>query len=166
MLRALAPAFVLALPTSASAADAIGTGAVDILMPLGLIKQSDLEFSSVIAPAAGTGTVRINPNTGAPVYGGGLTAGSVQPTSRASFTGVAARLSLVLITVPSGNVTLTRVGGTQTLTASNFTLDSAGFIRLVGTTPFTIGVGATLAVPSTAVEGSYVGIFNITANYF
>ena len=85
---------------------------------------------------------------------------------KGGLTGMATRLSLVFLQYPAGSVTLTRVGGTETLTASNFTIDSAGVLRIVGTAPYTIGIGATLSVPSTAVEGSYLGTFTLTANYF
>ncbi len=166
MSSAFAAMLALAFASPARAADTNGSAAVDILAPLGLLKQSDLDFAALMPPATGTGTVRINANSGAATYTGGVIAAGSQPTARASFTGVASRLSLVLINVPGGNVILTRAGGTETLTASNFTLDSAGFIRLVGTTPFTIGVGATLTIPSTTAEGTYVGSFTITANYF
>lgn len=149
----------------ANAANAPGSANLNLFKPLLLSKTTDLDFGASFPPTSGTGTVRINPDTGAAVYVGATAAGA-RGTSRALFTGTATRLALVFIQYPAGSVTLTRVGGTETLTASNFTIDAAGVLRLVGTTPYTIGIGATLSIPSTAVDGSYVGTFTVTANYF
>ena len=158
-------ALLLAMASCANAATAPGSAALNLLKPVLLAKTTDLDFGSMFPPAIGIGTVKIDPNGGGPVYVGASPAGS-KPTTRAVFTGNATRLSLVFIQVPVGSITLTRVGGSDTILATNFTIDSAGPLRIVGTAPYTIGVGATLSVPSTAVEGSYVGTFTITADYF
>ena len=160
-----AAALSLAIATPAFAATAPGSANLNLYKPLLLAKTTDLDFGALFPPATGTGTIRIDPNGGAAVYAG-LAAAGAQPTSRATFTGAATRLSLVFLQYPTGSVTLTRVGGTETLIASNFTIDSAGVLRIVGTAPYTIGIGATLSVPSTAVEGNYLGTFTVTANYF
>ncbi|WP_309602278.1 DUF4402 domain-containing protein [Sphingomonas sp.] len=161
----LAAALLLAIATPAIAATAPGSANLNLFKPLQLAKTTDMDFGSSFPPATGTGTIRLDPNGGATVYAGATAAGAA-PTSRAVFTGTATRLSLVFLQYPAGSVTLTRVGGTETLIASNFTIDSAGVLRIVGTTPYAIGIGATLSVPSTAVDGSYLGTFTVTANYF
>ena len=161
----VAAAASLAIAAPATAATAPGSANLNLYKPLLLAKTVDLDFGAMFPPATGTGTIRIDANGGAAVYTG-LTAAGAQATSRAIFTGSATRLSLVFLQYPAGSVTLTRVGGTETLTASNFTIDSGGVLRIVGTTPYTIGIGATLSVPSTAVDGSYLGTFTVTANYF
>ena len=156
---------MVVLASPAGAANAPGSAALNLLKPLLLSKTTDLDFGSMFVPATGTGTVKVDPNGAATVYTGIAPAGA-SGTSRAVFTGSATRLSLVFIQLPAGSVTLTRVGSlTDTIAASNFTIDGAGVLRLVGTTAYTIGVGATLSVPSTTVQGSYVGSFTITANY-
>ena len=160
-----AAALSLAIASPASAATAPGTANLNLYKPLLLAKTTDMDFGALFPPAAGTGTIKLDPNGGATVYTGATAVGAT-PTSRAVFTGTATRLSLVFLQYPAGSITLTRVGGTETLTASNFTIDSAGVLRIVGTAPYTIGIGATLSVPSTAVEGSYLGTFTLTANYF
>ena len=160
-----AAALSLGIASPAAAANAPGSATVNLYKPLLLAKTTDMDFGSVFAPATGTGTVKLDPNGGATVYAGVAQAGT-SATSRAVFTGSATRLSLVFLQLPAGSITLTRAGGTETLTASNFTIDSAGVLRIVGTAAYTIGVGATLSVPSTAVDGSYLGTFTITANYF
>ena len=161
----LAAALSLVSASPGGAATATGTANLNLYKPLLLAKTTDMEFGALFPPATGTGTIKLDPNGGATVYTG-VTAAGATPTSRAVFTGTATRLSLVFLQYPAGSITLTRVGGTETLTASNFTIDSAGVLRIVGTAPYTIGIGATLSVPSTAVEGSYLGTFTLTANYF
>ena len=161
----LAAALSLVVASPASAATAPGSANLNLYKPLLLAKTTDLDFGALFPPATGTGTVKIDPNGGATVYIGATAAGAT-PTSRAVFTGTATRLSLVFLQYPAGSVTLTRIGGTETLTASNFTIDSAGVLRIVGSAPYTIGIGATLSVPSTAVDGSYLATFTVTANYF
>lgn len=161
----LAAALSLGLASPASAATAPGSANLNLFKPLLLAKTTDMDFGSLFPPATGTGTIKLDPNGGATVYVGATAAGA-SPTSRAVFTSTATRLSLVFLQYPAGSITLTRVGGAETLTASNFTIDSAGVLRIVGTAPYTIGIGATLSVPSTAVGGSYLGTFTVTANYF
>ena len=160
-----AAALSLGIASPASAASAPGSATISLYKPLLLAKTTDMDFGTMFPPASGTGTVKLDPNGGATVYTGVTPAGA-SPTTRAVFTGQATRLSLVFITISSATVTLTRVGGSETLTADNFTIDSAGTLRIVGTTAYTIGIGATLTVPSTAVGGTYSGTFTLTANYF
>ena len=158
-------ALSLGIASPASAANAPASATVNLYKPLLLAKTTDMDFGSMFPPASGTGTIKLDPNGGATIYTG-IAAAGASPTTRAVFTGQATRLSLVFLQYPAGSITLTRVGGSDTLTASNFTIDSAGVLRFVGTASYTIGVGATLAVPSTAVGGTYVGSFTLTANYF
>ncbi|MEQ7873582.1 DUF4402 domain-containing protein [Sphingomonas sp. ASV193] len=162
-LALLVPALLAGTPALAGTASATST--VSIVKPTSLTRVADLNFGTMLTPATGTGTIAVNPNTGTPTYGGGLTAlaGTV---GQAQFSGRASRLSLVWITLPAAPVTLTRSGGTETLVANNFTIDSAGQLRLVGTTPFPIGIGATLTVPATAVGGVYSGSFALTVDYY
>lgn len=161
-----AAALLLGIPSPASAANAPGSATVNLYKPLLLAKTTDMDFGSMFPPASGTGTIKLDPNGGATVYTG-IAAAGTSPTTRAVFTGQATRLSLVFLQLPAGSITLTRVGNPgDTLTANNFTIDSAGALRIVGTASYTIGVGATLSVPSTAVGGTYVGSFTLTANYF
>ena len=161
----LAAALLLGPGAPASAAAAPGLATVSLFKPLLLAKTTDMNFGSLFPPATGIGTIKLDPNGGATVYAGATAAGA-SPTSRAVFTGQATRLSLVFISISAGTVTLTRAGGTETLLANDFTIDNAGALRIVGNTSYTIGIGATLSVPSTAAGGTYVGTFTLTADYF
>ena len=161
----LVAALLLGVASPASAVTSPGSATVNLYKPLLLAKTTDMNFGSLFPPASGTGTVKLDPNGGATVYVGAAVAGA-SPTTRAVFTGQATRLSLVFIQYPAGSITLTRVGGTETLIANNFTIDSGGVLRIVGAAPYTIGIGATLSIPSTAVGGTYVGTFTLTADYF
>ncbi len=163
-LRLLALAFGLSA-AAAQGAPAPGSAEAAIIKPLTLVSTDDLNFGNVLVGASGIGTVVINPNSGAATYAGGT--GPVSgATSSAIFAGRASRLSLVYVTLPPLAISMVRVGGTETLTVGNWTIDSGGQLRLVGTAPFAVRVGATLTVPSTAVDGVYAGQFTVTINYY
>ena len=152
----VAPAAAATTPIEANAT---------LISPLSLLNIADLDFATLQVAAFGTAT--INPQTGILTTTGGVTpAGGT--TSRAIFTGAAARTALIWIQIPTGTRQLVRQGGTEVLALNNFTLDPSPFgpLRLVGTTPFTFGVGATLTVPGNAVEGLYSGTFPVTINYY
>lgn len=159
----------LALLAGASAAEAAprqtsASAQAVIQSQVELFKTGDLNFGNM---ASGTtaGTAVINAVSGARTLSGGLTAmgGTV---SAASFSGTAERLSLVIINDPVAPVTLTRVGGTETMKITDLTL-SGGQILLVGAgRTFGFNVGGTLAVGARQAEGAYVGSFNVTVDYY
>jgi hypothetical protein len=71
----------------------------------------------------------------------------------------------VNIKIPNNSVTLKRVGGTETMTVSNFTLQGQSKRTLAKAQSFTFRVGGTLNVAANQVEGVYTGTFDVTVQY-
>jgi hypothetical protein len=149
-----------AAPAAASASPAQAA----IVSPLSLIKTSDLLFGN-IASGPFAGTVTVDPDSGARSATGGVTlaGGSVSP---ASFTGVASGLNLVVIHQPQTPVVLTRVGGSETVRITTFSIQGGQLRLFVARQPFTFNVGGTLAVGANQPSGTYRGTFNVTIDYF
>jgi hypothetical protein len=72
---------------------------------------------------------------------------------------------VVNIKLPKQPIALTRVGGSETVTVSNFTLDGPTKRQMAQATTFDIKVGATLTVPAGQIAGQYTGTFDVTAQY-
>ncbi|HEY8592237.1 MAG TPA: DUF4402 domain-containing protein [Sphingomicrobium sp.] len=144
------------------AATTDATGTTTILRPLTVVRTADLDFGSIIV--AGAGTAVIDPVSGTMTTTGPLTVvGSAQQP--ASFTTTGSRNSIVLIRLPQQPVTLTRVGGTETMTVTNFTLDGPSNRRFPITQTFDFAVGARLNVAAGQADGSYLGSFTVTVQY-
>ena len=62
-------------------------------------------------------------------------------------------------------MTITRVGGTETMIVNNFTLQGQNKKAMARQESFEFRVGATLNVPAAQVDGSYVGTFDVTVQY-
>jgi len=135
-----------------------------LVSPLSLIKTRDLLFGS-IASGPTAGTVTINPTNSARTSTGGVTllGGTFWP---ASFTGAASGLNLVIIRTPTTPVTLTRIGGTQTVQITDFTIQGGQLRLFLSRQAFDFNVGGTLAVGANQIDGTYVGTFDVTIDYF
>ena len=135
-----------------------------IVSPLSLIKTHDLLFGNIVAGSS-PGTVIIDQNTGARSSTGGVTlfGGTYGP---ASFVGASHGLSLVFVHMPATPVTLTRVGGTQTLRVTNFAIQGGQIKLILNNQPFSFNIGGTLAVSANQAEGEYLGTFDLTMYYF
>ena len=160
----LAAVLLFAMPSTAIAAPARATGSatVDLLSPLTIQKLQDLDFGTVAVTAAGTAV--IDPVANSISTAGGLAAAGGTPHA-ALFRGAASQNSVVNIKLPKQPITLTRVGGTETVTVSNFTLDGPTKRQMAQATTFDIKVGATLTVPAGQIAGQYTGTFDVTAQY-
>jgi hypothetical protein len=157
-------ALLVAAPSQLLAATppANRTARAFILHPLTLQKLEDMEFSGLIVTSAGTAV--INPVTNTLSTTGGVIKVSGTPHA-ARFRGSAAGGPVVNLKVPNQPVTLKRVGGTETITLSNFTLDGPTK-RAMGQAPsFDFRVGGTLTIGANQAEGDYVGTFTVTAQY-
>ena len=160
LITLLAPAAGQAAPVAA-ATEAQATAAM--LFPLEILKNRDLDFGYVGTTAA-AGTVVIDPETDTiSATGGALLLGGAPQA--AQFTGAAKGNSVVIIRIPKQAVTLTRVGGTQTMTASDFTLQGLDKRAVAARVAFDFRVGATLNVSANQAEGTYVGTFDVSIQY-
>jgi hypothetical protein len=150
-------ALAAAVPASANAG-----GKATILKSLSVLKKADLDFGKLVATGAGTAV--IDPGSGALT-----TTGAVAPIGSSAhsalFTATGSRNSVVLIRLPKNPVTLTRVGGTETMTVSNWTLDGATNRRFPFGSTFDFGVGGTLNVAAGQADGTYAGTFTVTVQY-
>jgi hypothetical protein len=156
----LAPAAGQTAPKAApTPAQATGT----LLFPLEIVKNRDLDFGNVGTTAA-AGTVVINPETDTISSTGGASLLGGTPHA-AQFTGAAKGNSVVIIRIPKQPVTLTRVGGTQTMIADNFTLQGLDKRAVAARVAFDFKVGATLNVNANQAEGTYVGTFDVSIQY-
>jgi len=142
---------------------------VELVSPLSLVKNADMQFGRVSLSGDGAGTLVLGVD------------GSVQTTNLyASQSGNLTPAAAVFgvdgmdganytVVLPSAPVSLTKVGSTETLNVSDFTvkLASQGDGVLIGTigSDNSFAVGATLTIPQTQVEGKYQGTFPVSISY-
>jgi hypothetical protein len=83
----------------------------------------------------------------------------------AQFAAVSPSKNVVQIKLPKQAATLTRVGGTETMTVDTWTINGALLRTLVAHETFNFKIGGTLHVGASQVEGTYTGTFDVTINY-
>lgn len=153
---------VLLAPVSAHAApvnpDKQARGTARIIAPAAVRKIQDLNFATLAVWGAGTAVV--NPNTDTMTTTGGVTYMSGLAYS-ALFEAVSPVKNVALIRIPRQPITITRVGGTETMTVGNWTLDGTASRNIVAKEPFSFKVGGTLTVAANQAEGLYVGTFDV-----
>jgi hypothetical protein len=147
---------------AAGAATQVAAGQASILSPLSVLKTANLDFGNLVV--SGTGTAVMNPVAGSLTTTGGVTKAGTAAHA-AQFTGTGSKNSVVHIRVPTAPITVTRVGGTQTMTVSSFTLDQAANLKVPANDIFNFAVGATLTVGTGQAVGTYTGTFQVTVQY-
>lgn len=138
------------------------TGTATITNPASVRKLNDLNFAYLTATTAGTAIV--NPNTDTMTTTGGVIHVGGVPYS-ALFEAVSPVKNVVIIRIPRNAITLTRVGGTATMTVDNWTLAGNANRNVVAREPFQFKVGGTLHVNANQVEGLYLGTFAVEIQY-
>jgi hypothetical protein len=154
LAQAAGAASVQASPTAMSQAT--------IVRPLTLVRVADMDFATLGVTTGGTAT--INPVSGAMTVTGGLSQLGGTP-SPARYAGAASKQTVVNIRIPNQPVLIRRVGGTETLSVSAFTLDGQSKKVLAQQQSFNFAVGATITVPSGTVDGLYTGVLDVTVQY-
>lgn len=149
-------------PAMAAPVSKTATATAQILLPLSVINSRSLDFGLLSANSAGTAT--IDPTTDVLTTTGGIVQAGGAPIS-AKFTGTAGGLNLVFIRVPT-SVTLTRVGGTETMLVNQWVIEGGAFRLFTARTAFDFRVGATLNVSATQFPGTYGGTYNVDVIYF
>ena len=138
------------------------TSTVVIAPPASIRKMQDLNFASLTATTAGTAIV--DPNTdGITTTGGVLYVAGLHYA--AQFEAVSPIKSVVIIRIPRDPITVTRVGGTETMTVSNWTLSGASRRTVAAQEQFEFKVGGTLFVNANQAEGLYLGSFSVEIQY-
>lgn len=160
----IAAALLVAAPSALFAApkSAPGKASATVLHPITLVKNQDMDFGILAVTTSGTAV--LDPATSTISTTGGVIQLGGTPAA-ALFTGAASGGSVVNIKLPTQSVTLTRIGGTETMALSNFTLDGPSKRVMAQSLSFQFHVGGTLAVAAGQVEGSYAGTFTVTAQY-
>lgn len=166
----LIPAFsgllLLCAAAAATAApiapDRNATGTVRIVAPAEVRKLQDLDFAYLTVTTAGTAIV--DPNTDAMTTTGGVIHVGGTPYA-ALFEGISPIRGVVIVRIPRQPATLTRVGGTETMTVSNWTISGNARRTVAEQEPFDFKVGGTLNVNANQAEGTYVGTFAVEVQY-
>jgi len=161
-----ASALLLAAGASAEAAPVSASpkakARASLIYPLTVVRKNDMDFGYLAVTTAGTAV--INPNTGALTTTGGVVSLGGAPMP-ATFIGAARSSAVVNIRVPNQPLTITRVGGTETMIVRDFTLQGADKRTLARLEAFEFNVGATLGVGANQAEGLYTGTFDIIVQY-
>lgn len=144
-----------------AATSATATATAEVLSTLTLTADSALNFGQIAANTGGTVTVNADGTTG---FSGSLV--STGTRAPAGFTVGGTNGASVVVSLPAGPATLTRVSGTETMLLSGFNSNPAGAIVLNATTGLAnFNVGGTLNVASGQVAGVYSGTFNVSVEY-
>ena len=166
IFRCLLAALALIVPALAHAAPVApsrnATATVVITPPASVRKLNDLYFALLTVTTAGTAVV--NPNTDTMTTTGGVIYAGGVPYS-ALFEAVSPVKNVVLIRIPKTASTVTRVGGTETMTVDTWTLAGTSSRNVVAKEPFQFKVGGTLRVNANQVEGLYVGTFSVDIQF-
>lgn len=154
----------LAQPAAAQAVqpDRQASATAVITRPAVMRNLQELDFAYLSVTTAGTAV--IDPNTDAMTTTGGVIHVGGTPYS-ALFQGISPTRAVVIIRLPRKPATLTRVGGTETMTVSNWTMTGNSRRTVAEQEPFDFSVGGTLNVGAGQAEGTYVGTFDIEIQY-
>ena len=156
----------LVVPALARAAPVVpdknANATVAITPPASVRKLNDLYFAYLAVTTAGTAVV--NPNTDTMTTTGGVMHIAGAPYS-ALFEAISPVKNVVIIRIPRNPITVTRVGGTETMTVDTWTLAGSSNRNVVAREPFSFQVGGTLHVNANQVEGLYVGTFTVDIQF-
>ena len=128
-----------------------------------LTKKQDLSFGTV-APLATSGNATVIVSTaGAATFTGSKAIGAAYRQGIVNFSQAAVTLA-VLMSFSVTPATLTLSNGSNTVTASNFTVNPSSYTLLIALlTNIDISIGATLTFPYNAPRGTYTGTATLRA---
>jgi Domain of unknown function (DUF4402) len=153
----------LLVTSTAQAATQTGNSRARTVRPITINLTRDLDFGRlIIATTAGRATV--NPRTDVRTRTGGVTLapGGTPGAARFVVSGTPSRpVQVTLGTRP----TLTRSGGTETMTMTALTMNGGVNRTLTAAGTLDLRVGGTLAVAANQVAGVYSGTFTVTVDY-
>jgi hypothetical protein len=145
-----------------------GTGAISIIRPLAIAKDADLKFGTVVRPSSGSGSATVSTAGARSVSGGVAELSSGDTPQAAQFTITGEGGQSISVTIPA-SFTMANGSDTLTVTTSNNLSGSASAQTLsnaLGSAgSLVVRVGGSVAIPSTAVSGSYTGTFTVSAAY-
>jgi hypothetical protein len=158
LLSTMQAASVSAAPVAASTPP---SARAVLIRPTSVRLLNNLNFGNLTVTGAGTAVV--SPTDAIATTGGVLRAGGT-PYS-ALFEAVAPARTVVLIKIPKQPITVTRVGGAETMTVDTWTMSGSSSRNVVAKELFSFTVGGTLHVNANQVEGVYVGTFTVEIQY-
>lgn len=146
--------------SSASAAtSATASASAEVLSTLTLANNAPLNFGQIAANSGGSVSVKADSTVSS--TGSLVSTGTRAP---AAFTVTGTPNTNVLVTLPV-SATLTRAGGSETMTIGGFNTNPGGAFQLSGTGSASFAVGGTLTVASAQVAGVYNGTFAVSVEY-
>lgn len=168
-LRTIAAVAALALTATPAFAAPVSpaqnaTATARIVKPLTLTWVQDLDLGTILQSGAGAwagAVVGISRNGVFSCANANVTCSSATQEAKYKVTGT----NNQTVTVTAPNVTLVNQNdNTKTLL---LTVDSPGTVALgnSGNTGLTFGLGGSISVASTTVDGVYLGTFNVTVDY-
>ena len=138
---------------------AASTASATVVTARSVTKGADLNFGSMVSPAAAA-TVIVDPATTLRTVGTGtitlLTSGT--PFSVASFTANGTAGASYTVTLPTGNIMLT--SGANNMIVNGFVADGIAALNTAGSDVF--NVGATLNVGANQPVGNYTATYDVT----
>lgn len=162
-IAALAIAMSVAAPAQAVAPTTQATASAKIYRPLTITETQNLNFGTIVLNAGTwSGEVVSMTQGGAVTCGGGVNVTCSGTPTAAGYNLVGTNNAVVTISSPGFN--LTGPGG-ATLA---FTPNAPSTVNLGAngsTTGASFGIGGSITLASTTVDGVYNGTFNVTANY-
>lgn len=157
----------LALTTAPAQAQSVpateqATATARIYTPLTLVKDSDLDFGTIVISGTGfTGELVSVSQAGVVTCGGGTNLVCDDTVaSAANFTVSGTIGADVRVTVPASVTMNGSNGGSLSMTP-----DSPTPLTLDGSGTGTFGVGGTISIDATTTDGVYTGDFDVTAEY-
>ena len=158
--RLLAVAVLAAVPAAAAqAATVMAKVNVKVLKPLTFSSKQDLDFGQIILGGTGTKTVSVS-STGVLTCAAGFTCSGA--TRQAIFNVTGSNGEVVRIFAAPSDLVNATGGGTI-----RFTPVAPASVTLVnsGNPGLDFNVGGSIAIPSTATDGIYTGVMNVTVDY-
>lgn len=160
---ALAGAAISALSFGSAAhaaTTATATATAEVLSTLTVTADTPLNFGQIAANGAGTVTVNADSSVAS-----SATLISTGTRAPAGFTVTGTPGASVVVSLPA-SATLTRFGGTETMSISGFnTNPAAGFQLAAVTGAANFSVGGTLSVAAGQAAGVYNGTFSVSVEY-
>lgn len=152
-----AAAAVVAFSSTAAFAqvDDDGDAAITIQQALTITADQELNFGTVVAPAAGDGQATVEVDPADP--GGDQTAGTFDVTGEDG--------EDVDINLPTGPIALIRDGGVEEIDIDNFTTDQVDETFTLGGSATTISIGAEATIEEEQESGLYEGTYTVEVEY-
>jgi hypothetical protein len=161
-------AVAMAVPAGAEPVSATpnAKGRVLILVPLELTKIDDLAFGTIIPSTGVSGTVTINPKTGARTVSGGVTGDPGDVGHRALFGGAGSPGRQVFVEVAQPASLTSTTSTADKITVLALTLDGSAMRTIdPDTRTFFFGIGGIIEIAADQPEGVYETTFDVTATY-